>query len=221
MPPTTEFERRLAAQGYTTIAGIDEVGRGCWAGPVVAAAVVFDPLVYTEPSLVGAIDDSKTLSARQRTTLAAELQRYIRSSAVGWVAAHDVDVLGIMEATRTAMQQAVFGLRVVPDALLIDAVRFPHWPIAQTSLIHGDARSLSIAAASIIAKVTRDAALERLDRWQPGYGYARHKGYGTALHRVALQRHGPTAHHRHTYAPIRHFHLTGTWAFDATTTPDE
>lgn len=213
MPPTTDHEQALATAGYTAIAGVDEVGRGCWAGPVVAAAVVLDAQVYQHPAVLAGLDDSKRLSALQRERVLAQIRPFFRAAAVGWVAAHDVDVLGIMLATQTAMQQAVFGLALRVDALLIDAVRFPHWPIRQAVLIHGDARCMSIAAASVLAKVTRDAALDRLDQWQPAYGYAQHKGYGTARHRRALHAHGPTDQHRHTYAPIRHFHLTGSWAF--------
>jgi ribonuclease HII len=121
--------------------------------------------------------------------------------------------MGIMIATRTAMQQAIFGLSVVVDALLVDAVSFHSWGIAQHSLIHGDARSLSIAAASIIAKVARDRVMRQHDAAAPQYGYAAHKGYGTTSHQAALRRYGPSSQHRHTYAPIRFFHLTGGWDF--------
>lgn len=215
MPPTCDHERVLRANGAHAIAGVDEVGRGCWAGPVMAAAVVLDTTVYDHPEVLDGIEDSKKLSQQQRESLVAVLQPYIRSAAIGWVSAHDIDCMGIMQATRTAMQQAIFGLSLVPDALLIDAVRFDTWRIAQMNLIHGDARSLSIAAASIIAKVARDRVMTQLEAASPRYGYATHKGYGTALHQKALRRHGPSHHHRHSYAPIRFFHMNGYWGFGA------
>jgi len=212
MPPTFRDELALVAHGAQTIAGVDEVGRGCWAGPVMAAAVVFMPSVYEKPELLNGIDDSKKLGQRQREHLVESMQPYIRSVAVGWVSAHDIDCMGIMIATRTAMQQAIFGLSVVVDALLVDAVSFQSWNIAQHNLIHGDARSLSIAAASIIAKVARDRVMRQYDGAAPHYGYAAHKGYGTASHQAALRRYGPSSQHRHSYAPIRCFHMSGGWA---------
>ena len=216
MSPTFDEECTLHAHGATAIAGVDEVGRGCWAGPVMAAAVVFESFIYTKPECLAGVDDSKRLTSEQRTALVQSMQPFIRSVAVGWVSAHDIDCMGIIQATRVAMQQAVFGLTVSVDALLVDAVSFPHWSIPQRSLIHGDRRSLSIAAASIIAKVARDRIMQQLDTLTPHYGYATHKGYGTPAHQRALMRHGPSIHHRHTYAPIRTFHLTGTWAFGRT-----
>jgi ribonuclease HII len=211
MPPTFRDELALVTNGAQTIAGVDEVGRGCWAGPVMAAAVVFLPSVYEKPELLNGIDDSKKLGQRQREHLVESMQPYIRSVAVGWVSAHDIDCMGIMIATRTAMQQAIFGLSVVVDALLVDAVSFQAWNIAQHNLIHGDARSLSIAAASIIAKVARDRVMRQYDGASPHYGYAAHKGYGTASHQAALRRYGPSSQHRHSYAPIRCFHMSGGW----------
>ncbi len=213
MPPSFEHERALLTQGATCIAGIDEVGRGCWAGPVMAAAVVFETTIYAQPALLDGLDDSKKLARGQREALVTALQPCIRSVALGWVSAHDIDCMGIMQATRTAMQQAILGLSVSCDALLIDAVSFPHWAVPQQSLIHGDSRSLSIAAASVIAKVARDRVMHQLDTCYPVYGYAAHKGYGTLRHQRALARYGPTVQHRHSYAPIRHFHMTGQWAF--------
>jgi ribonuclease HII len=213
MSPTFDEERALHAHGATAIAGVDEVGRGCWAGPVMAAAVVFDADVYGQPERLAGVDDSKRLTSTQRTALVQSMHPYIRSAAIGWVSAHDIDCMGIIQATRVAMQQAVFGLTIPVDALLIDAVSFPHWSIPQHSFIHGDSRSLSIAAASIIAKVARDRIMQQLDTLTPHYGYATHKGYGTPVHQQALMRHGPSIHHRHTYAPIRSFHLTGAWGF--------
>lgn len=213
MPPSCDHEGALRAAGAQIIAGVDEVGCGCWAGPVMAAAVVLDTMVYDNPALLAGIDDSKKLSQHQREALVEVMHPYIRTAAVGWVSAHDIDCMGIMQATRTAMQQAIFGLSLVPDALLIDAVRFDTWRIAQMNLIHGDARSLSIAAASIIAKVARDRVMTQLEAATPRYGFATHKGYGTALHQKALRRHGPSHHHRHSYAPIRFFHMNGYWGF--------
>ena len=202
MPPTVFEELNLCAAGYRTIAGIDEAGRGCWAGPVVAAAVVLPDTVLAQPDLLRGVDDSKTLSSQQRETLFTRITALAVSYAVGIVPAHVIDTHGILSATRVAMQVAILTLPLLPDALLIDAVVLHGWPCAQRSLIKGDARCLSIAAASIIAKVSRDRLMTRLGTHIPAYGFANHKGYGTAAHANALRTHGVTTFHRHSFRPI-------------------
>lgn len=202
MIPTVTAELALRAAGYRQIAGIDEVGRGCWAGPVVAAAVVLRPDVLDNPEMLHGVQDSKTLSAQQRASLYERILDACCGWAVGIVPPYVIDGYGILEATRLAMQVAILKLPRMPDALLIDAVQLRGWPCMQRNLIKGDARCLSIAAASVIAKVTRDRMMAALDALSPCYGFAQHKGYGTALHQRALHMHGPSMHHRRTFRPI-------------------
>lgn len=202
MPPTLEHEQRYIAQGYHLIAGIDEVGRGCWAGPVVAAAVILSDVVYHMPSVLAGLNDSKQLSAPQRLALVDTIQRVALGIGVGMVSAHDIDTLGILTATRYAMQQAVMQLPVIPQAIVVDAVAFPRWPIPQQAIIKGDEQSVSIAAASVIAKVRRDQMLITLDRTYPAYGFAQHKGYGTAQHQQALRQYGLIDQHRRSFRPM-------------------
>lgn len=211
MAPTIEEELLLQASGYRRIAGVDEAGRGCWAGPVVAAAVVLSAEILAEPQRLDGVDDSKRLTARQRAALYSEIITQADGWGVGVIPAHIVDTHGILEATRLAMQVALLHLPMVPDALLIDAVQLHHWPCAQRSLIKGDARCLSIAAASVVAKVTRDRLMAELDGYYPQYGFAAHKGYGTAAHYGALRQHGPLPHHRHTFRPLAEFLQNGEW----------
>ncbi len=201
MTPTILEELMLRNTGHQSIAGIDEAGRGCWAGPVVAAAVILNNTVLDDPMLLAGVDDSKALSALQRQRL---YQRISGNAlwAVGLVPAHIIDSHGILVATRLAMQIALLRLPILPDALLIDAVQLHAWPCPQKALIKGDARCLSIAAASIIAKVSRDHYMSTLSTYYPHYGFAEHKGYGTAAHVSALQRHGPTAQHRMSFRPL-------------------
>lgn len=202
MAPTVNEELRLRAAGHRVIAGIDEAGRGCWAGPVVAAAAVLPQAVLDRPELLAGVDDSKALSAAQRDTLYARVTQVASAWGVGVVPAHVVDSHGILAATKVAMQVALLSLPALPDALLIDAVQLRDWPCPQRAIIRGDALCLSIAAASIIAKVTRDRLMAELGRHMPAYGFAAHKGYGTAAHASALARHGVTAQHRRTFRPI-------------------
>ncbi|MCS6881242.1 MAG: ribonuclease HII [Oscillochloridaceae bacterium] len=202
MPPTTEHERALLAAGHTRIAGLDEAGRGCWAGPVVAAAVVLGEAALRRPELLAGVDDSKQLTA------AARAQRYdqVRAAAlgvgVGIVPAYVIDAFGIVAATRLAMLTALLHLPFLPDVLLIDALRLPELTLRQQALVRGDARSLTIAAASIVAKVTRDRLMDTAHRVYPVYGFAAHKGYGTVAHRRALARYGPCPLHRRSFAPL-------------------
>lgn len=202
MAPTVEEELQLRAAGYRCIAGIDEAGRGCWAGPVVAAAVVLPEAMLDDPTPLIGVDDSKALSPARRDLYYARITHIALAYAVGIVPAHIIDSHGILAATRLAMQVALLSLPLLPDALLIDAVVLHNWPCTQHSLIRGDARCLSIAAASIIAKVTRDRLMSAIGRYMPAYGFAAHKGYGTAAHQRALVAHGVTIHHRRSFRPI-------------------
>lgn len=202
MPAHVEIEWELYQSGCQAIAGVDEVGRGCWAGPVVAAAVVLSDVALHMPSMLAGIDDSKQLSATQREHHYHTIQRLATGIGIGMVTAHDIDLMGILNATKCAMQQALLALPLIPDFLLIDAVTLQHWPAPQRAIIRGDTTSLSIAAASIVAKVTRDRMLNGLDRAFPAYGFAHHKGYGTTQHHDALQRHGVIPAHRRSFRPM-------------------
>ncbi|MFO7697979.1 MAG: ribonuclease HII [Anaerolineae bacterium] len=196
------FERKLWSEGYRVVVGIDEAGRGAWAGPVVAAAVVFEPAIFSRAAGLSPIRDSKLLSPRQRDRCYDLVLDTAAFWGVGSVPSQEIDQVGILNATRTAMALAVTGLPCQADFLLIDAVKLAGLAIPQLPIIKGDRLCVSIAAASILAKVSRDRAMRELDRRVPGYGLAAHKGYGTALHQVALADLGPSAIHRHSYAPI-------------------
>lgn len=211
MPPHVDEELRLAAAGYGRIAGVDEVGRGCWAGPVVAAAVVLPAHVLAAPGLLAGVDDSKVLSAQRREQLAERILALADDHGLGAVPAHVIDTHGILAATRLAMQIALLRLARPADALLIDAVVLERWPCRQQSFVRGDARCLSIAAASIVAKVARDRMMLTLDRYAPAYGFAQHKGYGTALHEHALRCYGPSPQHRRSFRPLADVLAGGAW----------
>jgi ribonuclease HII len=202
MPPTTEEELQLLEQGFRRVAGVDEVGRGCWAGPVVAAAVILPEALLRDPSPLAGVDDSKQLTAAERAALAVRITALADEWAVGSAPAHLVDSHGIVAATRLAMQVALLRLAWPPEALLIDAVRLEDWPCPQVALIKGDARCLTIAAASIVAKVARDAMMTALGQAHPHYGFEHHKGYGTAAHASALHTHGPCLQHRRSFRPV-------------------
>jgi ribonuclease HII len=188
------FEAELRKAGYKAIAGVDEAGRGPLAGPVVAAAVILPPDVAIE-----GIDDSKKLSPARREQVYARLRRAGIPFAVGAATVEEIDRLNILVASRMAMMRAVAKLPVRPDFLLIDGYDWPGIDLPHRGLIDGDARSLSIAAASIVAKVTRDRLMCLLDRRYPGYGFARHKGYCTREHLEALARLGASAVHRRSF----------------------
>ncbi len=187
----------LVAAADGPLAGIDEAGRGPWAGPVVAAAVVLDRAAIPE-----GIADSKLLSAARREAVLAQLEGSARIG-VGSASVAEIDRLNILAATLLAMRRAVMHLGVVPALALIDGNRAPALPCATQTLVKGESRSLSIAAASIVAKVTRDRIMARLARAHPGFGWERNAGYGTPEHQAALARLGPTPHHRTSFAPIR------------------
>ena len=185
-------------QQYGTIAGVDEAGCGPLAGPVVAAAVIL-PLTCQLPAL----NDSKKLSADQRESLYMLIQRSALAIGVGVVQAADIDCINIRQAAFKAMRLALSDLIIQPLHVLVDGFRIPQGPASQTWIIDGDAKSAHVAAASVVAKVTRDAMMEEWDRHYPVYGFKKHKGYGTRDHLAALQRHGPSPIHRRTYAPVR------------------
>jgi ribonuclease HII len=206
---SSRFERAARQLGWTRIAGLDEAGRGALFGPVVAAAVILNP----KRRIVG-LDDSKKLSAERRSQLAERVREYALAWAVAEVDAQRIDAWNIYQASRQAMAAALQLLSIVPDYLLIDAMQLDVL-IEQKSIIKGDARSVSIAAASILAKTHRDARMEEWDAIYPQYGLARHKGYATPDHLEALRLHGPTPRHRHSFAPVRD---STCWASGATQT---
>jgi ribonuclease HII len=200
---TDRLEALAQRQGWRLIAGCDEAGRGALLGPVYAAAVILDP---AHP--IGGVNDSKKLTARVRESLAEE----IRVKAVAWqvvaVSAEEVDALNVYEASRQAMLRALRALYPAPDFILTDAMPLREgdsgaFAIPHHAIVHGDARSVSIAAASILAKVARDRHLDELDASYPQYGLARNKGYGTREHLAALTRFGPCAEHRKSYQPVK------------------
>lgn len=201
MPPGIEHEQALYACGYEHIAGIDEAGRGCWAGPVVAAAVVM-PRHLLGAATRPPADDSKVLTAIQRELAYRRITAVANGVGVGIVPAYIIDALGIVPATRLAMTIALLSLPRKVDALLIDALPLGTITLPQQVLIKGDARCYSIAAASIVAKVTRDRLMTTADRAYPGYGFAQHKGYGTAAHQRALHTLGVSDLHRKTFRPV-------------------
>ena len=194
---SSRYERAAWARGFGRVAGLDEAGRGCLFGPVCAAAVILDP----ERPIRG-LNDSKQLEPQRRAVLASRIRERALAWAVEFVDARTIDRINILQASRLAMKQALDKLCLQPDYLLVDAVRVDSL-IEQLPLIHGDARSFSIAAASILAKVDRDAVLAGFDREFPGYGLARNKGYSTPDHLRALAERGPTPLHRYSYAPVR------------------
>jgi ribonuclease HII len=193
-----DFALEHAAGGI--VAGIDEAGRGPWAGPVVAGAVILDATRLPDDLRQG-LDDSKALSPAVRERLFGRLVESARVG-VGRAEVDEIDSLNILQATMLAMARAVGALGVVPDLALIDGNRVPALPCPAQAVVKGDAKSLSVAAASIIAKVTRDRAMAELAAAFPGYGWERNAGYGTAEHRAALERLGVTPHHRRSFAPI-------------------
>lgn len=196
--PDLSFEQALWAAGVSRVAGIDEAGRGPLAGPVAAAVVILPPQADLPAQLAG-IRDSKQMTPARRQAAVPRIQAAALAAAVGFAEAIEIDALGILPATRLAAWRALQTLELPPEHLLLDYLFLPELNLPQTSLIKGDRRSLSIAAASVLAKTARDARLARLDQEYPGYGFARHKGYGTATHRAALLRLGPCPQHRRSF----------------------
>src|SRR5919202_3851363 len=191
----TLFEEEARAGGFARVAGLDEVGRGALAGPVVVAAVILDP---TAPLPVG-LDDSKKLTALQRERIGEELRRTAICHAYGLISPEEIDATNILVATRRAMLQALEGLQPCADYLLIDALQLRESPLPQKAIIRGDSASASIAAASVLAKTYRDALMRDYDAQFPEYGFARHVGYGTRDHWEALRRHGCCPLHRRSF----------------------
>src|SRR5580692_10757695 len=204
---SSRFEREARQLGWMRIAGLDEAGRGALFGPVVAAAVILNP----KRRIVG-LDDSKKLTPERRGELAPRIQQHAIAWAVAEIDAQRIDAWNIYQASRQAMTAALLQLSIQPDYLLIDAMELDVL-IEQKSLIKGDARSVSIAAASILAKTHRDARMAEWDAVYPQYGLGRHKGYGTPDHLEALRVYGPTPLHRYSFAPVRE---SGCWATGAT-----
>ncbi len=200
------FEREAWAQGWRRVAGIDEAGRGPLAGPVVAAAVIFPPAVLEaeQDGRFRALTDSKQLTPLQR----ARFYDLILATAgvdigVGLGGVPEIDAVNILQATHRGMARAIGRLAAPPDFVLVDGLPVPGLPCPSRAIVHGDALSLSVAAASVIAKVTRDRWMEALDRRHPEYGFERHKGYGTAQHIQALLKYGPMSEHRRSFRPVR------------------
>jgi ribonuclease HII len=201
---TLTYERRLFADGVHCIAGVDEVGRGALAGPLTAAAVILPPLGHLERDAAfwGEVRDSKTISMTRRVALATEIMQRTDSWAIASVARDELDEVGVGAANRIAMERAVLALNREPEVLLIDAMTIDSG-VPQLGIIDGDALSLSIAAASIIAKVARDTEMIRFHDTWPVFGFEKHKGYGVATHLAALAQHGPCPIHRRSFAPVR------------------
>jgi len=196
--PDLSFERPLWSAGLELVAGLDEAGRGALAGPVAAAAVIL-PVDPGLQSALNGVRDSKQMTPAQRQFWAERLRAVALGWAVGFASAQEIDAWGIAAATRQAMQRALDQLPISAQHLLLDFVALPDLPIPQTSLVKGDCRSLSIAAASVLAKTARDEKMRQLDCAYPGYGFAIHKGYGTLAHRRALRALGPSPQHRLTF----------------------
>jgi ribonuclease HII len=203
MFPNLSEEGALFAAGYAHVAGLDEAGRGAWAGPVYAAAVV---LPVDRPNLAGLLDgvrDSKLLSPLRRDALLPVIEDVAVAVGVGWADPAEIDEIGIAPAARQAMLRALSGLNGRVNALLIDYVRLSESDLHQRVLPKADVRCLSVAAASIVAKVARDRLMVQLDTRFPDYGFAQHKGYGTPQHRQALARLGPSPIHRMSWEPLK------------------
>lgn len=198
LPPHDQWERSLRAGGFTLVAGVDEAGRGPLAGPVSAAAVILDP-----DRLPDGIDDSKALTPERRAELFDLVIDHALAVGIGLATPAEIDRINIRQATFAAMRRAVRALQIEPHHVLVDGRDVPPGlPCPGRALVKGDALSLSIAAASIVAKVTRDRLMVRLDAAHPVYGFRVHKGYPTATHRAAILTHGPTPFHRMTFGTV-------------------
>ncbi len=197
---TLYFEEQARQRGFQAVAGVDEAGRGPLAGPVVAAAVIL-PQGFELPGLT----DSKKLSEKQRDKFYPLIREQVRAVGIGVATAVEIDKINILQATLLAMQRAIGRLSEVPDHLLIDGITPLPVTISQQTLKKGDSRSLSVAAASVVAKVVRDRIMYSLDKQQPGYGFAKHKGYGTAQHRQAIADLKPSRHHRTSFAGVKEY----------------
>lgn len=195
--PSFSHEAALHEHGLALVAGVDEAGAGCWAGPVYAAAVVL-----TEPLPSPLVRDSKTLSAKQREAAAGLIKERAHSWAVGTASAAEIDELNIRQAAGLAMRRAVAALSSLPDFVLVDWFEIKGLTVPQQGVKGGDRVSQTIAAASVIAKTERDRLMRELCQLYPNYGFSAHKGYGTQIHQAALREHGPCAEHRMSYQPV-------------------
>jgi ribonuclease HII len=200
--PDFQFEEKIWSQGYLYIVGVDEAGRGALAGPVAAAALMFAPEPRIAEQLIG-VRDSKEMNPRSRAEWATRLQELALDFGVGYAEAREIDSIGIVPATHLAVRRALKKLQYRAQHILIDYIDLPGAACPVTSIVKGDARSLSIAAASILAKHSRDEVLREFEQAYPGYGFAKHKGYGTRAHHAALCRLGPTPIHRRSFKPLR------------------
>ena len=205
--PSFDLERRVMPQGLSLVAGVDEAGRGPLAGPVVAAAVIFPTTILEfqgEPTdhWIRLVDDSKKLTPLQRQRALEHIEAHAVIG-VGAATPQEIDSSGIAKATRWAMGRAIDALPLRPSYLLIDFVKLPECGIPFDAMVEGDSLSYSIAAASIVAKVTRDRLMDEADCTYPGYGFSRHKGYGTPQHLRLLAHRGPSPIHRRSFAPLR------------------
>ena len=196
-----EFAEKLYDEGFHLICGVDEAGRGPLAGPLVVAACILPPFLRIE-----GINDSKQLSAKKRKELYKVIVKNALAYKIVFVTEEDVDSLNIYQATKKGMLMAIAGLKNKPDYALIDAMPLGELEIPHNSIIHGDARCASVAAASILAKVTRDEYMEKMDIKYPNYGFKKHKGYGTKAHMQALEKYGPCKIHRKSFAPVSKFY---------------
>ena len=210
--PSLKYESAFWRDGFVAVAGLDEVGRGALAGPVVAAAVILPPMTDSVARVwkksthlrdIAAANDSKLLTERGREKLFEPIRELALGYGIGSASEVEIDALNILRASHLAMYRALDALDLMPDALLLDALVLSDSALPQQGIIHGDALALSIAAASIIAKVTRDRLMCELDLQYPGYGFAQHKGYGTRAHLAALRERGACAIHRRSYEPVR------------------
>ncbi len=200
--PGLAYEQEAWLAGYHVVAGLDEAGRGAWAGPVFAASVVLADNGPALSRLLGRVDDSKRLTPLARACLFDEVLACAAAVGVGSAANDEIDAIGILPATRLAMARALQAMPVSPDFLLLDFLTLPGIALPQRGIVHGDSLSLAIAAASILAKVSRDRWMAGQDQAFPGYGFRQHKGYGTAGHQAALRRLGPCPLHRQSFRPL-------------------
>jgi ribonuclease HII len=196
--PDLTFEKALWQAGISTVAGIDEAGRGALAGPVAAAAVILPADEKIDLRLKG-VRDSKQMTPSQRRYWSAQIKEWAVTWGVGFASAEEIDQIGILPATHLAAARSLEELNIAPDHLILDYLFLSECMLPQTSLVKGDQRSLSVAAASVLAKITRDAFMIALNEQMPGYGFDRHKGYGTASHCAALEKLGLSPAHRQTF----------------------
>lgn len=198
--PTLRYERKLWAQGVVYIAGADEAGRGALAGPVYAAAVILPNGISKE---LKGVRDSKQMTAKEREDWAPRIKEKALAWSIGRASVEEIDEINILQASYVATRRAIEGLNIRPQHLLLDAIKLTIVALPQTPLISGDARCLSISAASVLAKTARDAELCELDASFPQYGFASHKGYATPEHLAAISAHGPCPQHRQSFSPMR------------------